>query len=71
MFKYVSLNSSLEHASLTAAQLYLHALWLRRKASPPPEAVDSISDDVASRFTLADSDGDGQLTKQEFQSDLQ
>jgi hypothetical protein len=44
---------------------------LRRKASPPPESEESISDSAASRFALADLDGDGRLSVKEFESDLQ
>jgi hypothetical protein len=48
-------------------------LWLRRKVLPPPDADSSasVNNEVASRFALADLDGDGQLSKQEFESKLQ
>ena len=58
---------------ITTSQLFLHALWLRRKVLPPPDSNSSasINKEAASRFALADLDGDGQISKQEFESTLQ
>jgi hypothetical protein len=58
---------------LITAQLFLHALWLRRKVLPPPDADSSVSGnkEAAARFALADLDGDGQLSQQEFESEVQ
>jgi Ca2+-binding EF-hand superfamily protein len=46
---------------------------LRRKSLPPPDYDSSAftSQEAASRFALADLDGDGQLSKHEFESELQ
>jgi hypothetical protein len=62
---------SVAFAYLTATQLLLHALWLRRKALPPPDydSSASISQEAATRFALADLDGDGKLSKHEFESE--
>ena len=58
---------------ITTSQLFLHALWLRRKVLPPTDSNSSasINKEAASRFALADLDGDGQISKQEFESTLQ
>jgi Ca2+-binding EF-hand superfamily protein len=46
---------------------------LRRKVLPPPDADSLASDnkEAAARFALADLNGDGQLSKHEFESEFQ